>query len=1096
LRVRFENYFASLVKEVKGHLMTVEVSKDEVDDIAKTILKVEAAAYGLMQLLPEEMWTFEQLSYLYSGTYLSLFQNFSDRQMRIWSNLKILLPSWKARSIVTNLCEEYFSLQVPQTLLHLLRNEERMIWKNLTQYPDRTSYYEQLLTGIVPHVSSNRSIAQHNVVTKFKDIHQEISFKIPEYIHSSEIREIDTDYLPKEVLSVTKEDLLESAKKLDNLELEILGEYKHQWCKRIKPIIFNECTKSKKRTDILFLSGTQHWVGTLSAGKSTIMDLLAFHLYENKKVTTLIVGDVATALKKVDYFQSLGIKAVPIISYRQRKRHVHEYMQTMDESFMSLRNFQKPAMRYLSDICIIQEKQELNLEGPPPCFNMRQNNKVTICPYFFRCPYHHAYHDLSEADILIATIQGLVYSEMPSALAGIRMRMFEYVYRRTSLILIDEADRVQSQLDAIFAPEEEIAGSQTSWLEQLHKKINEQLYKSKLSLRKPTIDKWNRALQNAMSAVYLAYSLLQQERDIYTFVGKQYFTSYKLLKQFTLSLLNISGKDEKYQENPLFKRIWKDFNDFVLSYQKEDYGFLYSEKLEKKPSLKLLKSITNQLIQDDEESSVLIREWLELTSKRFNLTLQNRRLLEKKLRFALTILLLEKYLFYLVQHFDTIQSEFEDMDIDNMLSIFQGTPKDYDGLLPVSPTGIGMGFRYESEEHAYAKGGILKLVRIIGVGRYLLTHMDKFFYPLDGKKGATVILLSGTSEAPFSSKYQIQLPVSYLIEKNEEVQTKIEVIFEPLYKPDFDPIIISGKKDDERDWELKSAVASLKRNNIIERELELASEGRKRLLIVVGSYEEAAMVGKEMRNVFDRKDIYYLTNQNSASLEEGVWPRQKVASFSKSNGVILVAPLLALERGHNILSTVDSMQVAAFHTAIFLVRPYPRPYDMSRLINRLNAYIMNELSKVNTKDYNIKEQMLNQRKAAYAIQKEILLNERGFRYLDNIERKYLIMDLFVSVWQLTGRLIRGNVPAKIILCDGSFAPETVIGNADDYTTSLLVAWKEEIVRFAKRDNYFILQKLYHPIMDGLQNLKGVKVYDENKRRSTKEDKSQIHVRLY
>lgn len=1038
-------------------------------------MKGEAAAYGLLQLLPEKMWTVEQLSYLYSGTYLPLFQRFSDRQKRIWSNLKVLLPSWKSKGIVTHLYEQYFHLQVPNTFLHLSHKDGKLIWNNLTQYSDRTAIYEQLLTGVIPHVSATKEIATHDVNTKFKDMHREFSFQIPTYIQSSQTKKLDTNYTPKEEFFITKKDLLEAAGSLDELEREIFGEAKHRFRERIEPLVFHECIQSHSRTDVLYLAGTQHWAGTLSSGKSTMMDVLAFYLHTQNKVTTLVVGDVATVLTKVDYFQSLGIKAVPIISYRQRKQHIHDYMQAIDESFTSLQNFQKHAMRYLCDICMIQEMQEHDVDGPPPCFHLKQNNRSVICPYFFECPYHYAYHDLSDATIFVATIQGLVYSEFPPALSGIRMRMLEYVYRRSHLILVDEADRVQSQLDQIFAPEEEVAGSPTSWLERLHRKMNEELYKSKLALKNPQIDKWNRTLQNAMSAVYLAYSQLQQERGIYTFVGKQYFTAYKLLLQFTLSLLNIKNDDEQHQVSTAFQKLWGELNDFLRFYQDDEE----SGKLSKSTSLRLLKSITNQLIQDDEESSALIKEWLELTSKRFNLTLQNRKyLLEKKLRFALTILLLEKCLFYLVRRFDVISAEFEHIDIEQMASVFQGPPKDYEGLMPISPTGIGMGFRYESEEQAYAKGGILKFTRIIGVGRYILTHLDRFFEPLDGKKGAAVILLSGTSRAPLSAKYEIQLPVHYFMEKEGEEPPKVEVVFAPLYNQNNEPISVSGKEGDKRNQALQEAVAALKRTGIVDQELESASDGRKRLLMVVGSYEEAELVGQEMRNMFERKDIYYLTKKYGASLDEGAWPRQKVASFVKSNGSVLVVPLLALERGHNILCAVDSKKVAAFHTAMFLVRPYPRPFDMSRIVSRLNAYTIEQILHLGEKHDTIREAILHQRKTAYAIQKSMLLNERGFRYLDMTERRHLTMDLFVPVWQLTGRLIRGNVPAKIVLCDASFAPETVIANRDTCATSLILTWKDEVEGFACQDDSFILQKLYEPIIQGLKNVKGVLV-DEN-----------------
>ena len=83
------------------------------------------------------------------------------------------------------------------------------------------------------------------------------------------------------------------------------------------------------------------------------------------------------------------------------------------------------------------------------------------CPLWSRCPRHHGARDLVTAQVWVATPASLVHSAVPPHQADARIRYLELACRMSDLIIVDEADRVQMQLDAAFAPSATLVGRVT-----------------------------------------------------------------------------------------------------------------------------------------------------------------------------------------------------------------------------------------------------------------------------------------------------------------------------------------------------------------------------------------------------------------------------------------------------------------------------------------------------------------------------------------------------------------------------------------------------------------------------------------------------------
>ena len=126
------------------------------------------------------------------------------------------------------------------------------------------------------------------------------------------------------------------------------------------------------------------------------------------------------------------------------------------------------------------------------------------------CPRHHGYREQVGADIWVATPASLVHSAVPGHQNDEQIRYLELACRRSDLIIVDEADRVQMQLDAMFAPAATLIGrSPDSLLDNLQRdKIEELAREGRLQLSEQTTETWVAAMDTVTTAANRLYGLL------------------------------------------------------------------------------------------------------------------------------------------------------------------------------------------------------------------------------------------------------------------------------------------------------------------------------------------------------------------------------------------------------------------------------------------------------------------------------------------------------------------------------------------------------------------------------------------------------------
>jgi hypothetical protein len=159
------------------------------------------------------------------------------------------------------------------------------------------------------------------------------------------------------------------------------------------------------------------------------------------------------------------------------------------------------------------------------------------------------------------------------------------------------------------------------------------------------------------------------------------------------------------------------------------------------------------------------------------------------------------------------------------------------------------------------------------------------------------------------------------------------------------------------------------------------------------------------------------------SLDSWLIRRGEVEDLRNQQVDVLVAPLLAIQRGFNIL---DDMGGALLGSAFFLVRPYPVPNDLSQHVTGVNAWAVRLLTENHNRlpaDYETDQTSAIRRfrNQAYGNWNHRLgAGDYGMQGLAPDIYHELLWDQFVVVWQTIGRLVRRGRPTRIFFVDAKF----------------------------------------------------------------------------
>ncbi|MBA3822668.1 MAG: hypothetical protein H0X24_02045 [Ktedonobacterales bacterium] len=920
------------------------------------------------------------------------------------------------------------------------------------------------------------------------------------------------------------------------------------------------------------IDGLLHVVGMVSAGKSTLMEVLAVHLAWQQIPVTLVLGDILNLFDRTERFSHLGIQAVPILGSTSRLRHIERLHRAMAvrAAIQPLHPsaHAHPGFRYLSSICLIDPLRTDDSPKPfrparEPCRKLQpllprddeaeddnddalpEVGEVVGCPLYALCPRRVGERDLVTAPIWLATPASLVFTSVPNELNAERMRMAELIVRRSRVVIVDEADHAQTQLDDAFSPEQILVGENgEAWLDRLARRVDDAISSAGRSpLAEPEAAVWQHALRSAMTAVNGLYSMLQQEETRASladeWVGYQYFSEWALFNQLALDLSgalpaeNIAPRGggvrqryrganmEQARQNPDYQALMAEFNAFL----DDRLG------VGNAPLVLLARSVLAN--PDTARVHQEITDWVE-THPKVQCDAATRQRSIIRLRFVLHLAIVAEQLDYLIRCWRQLEGI---VDLDRVKGgLTHRPPQDYAPIVPDAPMGNVLGFQFLPGEGGAP--GRLRFLRCAGVGRWLLLHLRDMLRD-EAIVGPHTLLLSGTSWAGTSPHYHVQAPVVGILRMPDAEMNAIEQSvfrFKPLYWPDrpSDAITVSGKRGKERQQALFAALRELATPaqmgglSMLERERDRLAVGRRRVLLLVGSYEEADQARTFLENLRPDwkaasavKDLIpddaeddddewnaaqpgRTTTGRTRLAAQGTKVRPKSIVRGQVNRLaddpdvwLLIAPLRAIERGHNILNAAGT---AAIGLAYFLVRPHPHPDDLGHVLHAMNRWAIaswqNMTGEAETLTegwrppevvFSLEDAAREFRREAYQRWQQLLNTPLVYSRVGETEREALIWSQIVAIWQVVGRLIRGGVPATVFFIDAKFASAAAASEEtpDTPETSLLVGMREVLRPYieeqgrgiiAPRDRELV-RILYGPFYAALLRTQGLTLDD-------------------
>ena len=251
--------------------------------------------------------------------------------------------------------------------------------------------------------------------------------------------------------------------------------------------------------------------------------------------------------------------------------------------------------------------------------------------------------------------------------------------------------------------------------------------------------------------------------------------------------------------------------------------------------------------------------------------------------------------------------------------------------------------------------------------------------------------------------------------------SKIKQLYVPAFdEKDGELLCISGKREQKRVENLSKLTASLADRLLVE--LKTLQVENRRVLLVVNSYDDAKTVANTLEMIPCLSKQYRVLTRENDKLKNA-FPRSQIEMFRKEEQKILIVPLMSVGRGFNIL---DGGTGALFGSVFFLVRPYPVPNDFNYMIQVLHAAYPVFMNQIESRGLHYGKAIKQLRKLSMGRFESMYKRADFWAVLTSKEREVLSWFIFIPVWQMMGRLLRGGKNARVYYCDGSFHNKTLM----------------------------------------------------------------------
>ncbi len=778
----------------------------------------------------------------------------------------------------------------------------------------------------------------------------------------------------RESIKITIQELLACAEEMACIKP---GDYCHQILKQnvIRQINGSNVSMCQE----LNIQQVVNIVGMVGSGKSTLIKVLSFWAHTRHKQMVIIVDTVTEVLNLWQYLHGFGINSSPLIGRNERLKYINQITKPGETCL--------PAQlsRYMTTSCIIDgmddSREESIVFGKEPCYSLKKGRNY-LCPYFDACPGTRMLRECYSSSVVITTVAGFAVSRV-----GKNKELFlEMVLNQADLVVFDESDRVQKTLDQLFMPEtsfdsyiSECAEDCSSYMRMTSQKREENRaaqYYDELQRQSVTVmscilkalhqdmGQWNHITYGDS---FSALTLLDNLRDdkVYGIPQAIYNSLYSLIDQ----------DDSQIQRNPLWKLL-------RTSCQSTDFR------------------VFDQLYE----------EWISQESDLFNReqTTRKTRIQDARIKLILCLIYFDHFIRELSDAYEACHET--SYGQNDLFGFLQSRFQEQQRILPSALCGNLFGMKKTDSED-------IVLFRQFAFGRSLMKDLPYLRTDERGNPaGPHAVLLSGSSWAKGSYEYHINRPVSYILEADN---AKREFLKKTLFFESGLSERVSGSGD--RRIEMLTALTQKSVELIIQEYDRKAGK----ILLVVNSYEQAITVQKTLQAELQKKQCDALVCRmvsDAINLGncDGTIRRGEICKFAVMPDSILIAPAMAIERGHNI---VDETGHSALGAVFFMVRPMSIPDDVQEKGSKLNGYIESCCTRSPSEsvyDYNARIRHLAAKQWAISNGTKAY----GLSELDAASQTDIVATLFILILQIFGRLARVTDTTKpaphVHFVDGAF----------------------------------------------------------------------------
>ena len=763
-------------------------------------------------------------------------------------------------------------------------------------------------------------------------------------------------------------------------------------------------------------------VGMVGAGKSTLIKVLSFWFHQHGLRMAVVVDTVAETLSLQKYLSSLGVAASPLIGRSERMKYINQVSQP-DEICLSASYSQ-----YLTPACLIDGMDEQHdaaiVFGKEPCYSLKKGNQHYLCPYFEQCSGTKMLRDCYTASVVVTTVAGFAASRVGTA----RETFLELAMRDFDLVVFDESDRVQKTLDHFFMPESSFNNYIRECAEDCsaYMKLSSKHREENLAAQR--YDEMQRQSVTVLSCIVKS---LHHELGAWR----------KITYGDPFSALTLL--DDLYQTETEFKIPHAVYQAIYNLIDMQD-----EERIRQSTLWAVLDSSCKST--DEFFFDRMYQLWLTELGETFPRPEKNkaRKIQDARIKLILRLIYFDHFIRGLSDAYEA--SHETSYGQNELFGFLQTRFRQQQHFLPSALCGNLFGLKKTDEED-------IILFRQFAFGRSLMKDLPYLRTDQHGNPaGPHVILLSGSSWAEGSYEYHVNRPVNYILEADAEKRVFLEKtrFFESGFLER-----ISGAGDDQRVAQLRAATQKAV-------DLIISEYKRKagKILLVVNSYAQALEVQQTLETALRKANCSAHTCRmiadaiNAPSGEDTV-RRGEVSRFAQMNADILIAPAMAIERGHNI---VDEYGHSALSAVFFMVRPMAVPDDIQQKGSKLNGLVESHCKREPQESlfaYNARIRQF----AARQWNKMSKTKAFGIAELSEDERKDVVATLFVLILQIFGRLARVTDVSRpaphVYFIDGAFRrrPE----KAEDFDClSELGQYLEELM--TQKGSAEIAKTLYAP----------------------------------